>query len=161
MREHKDRRRREGGFTMVELAITLSLLVIGLLGFVGAILSAQLLSRTTRERALASSAAIDIVEDFRVSCMTNFTAAMTAYSAGVTPTLPPGLGADATATSTLILDETKIVPPLDLDGNGLFVDVLTPDVVNAGVLRVVVRWRGARGLQSIEYTTIIARGEMK
>jgi type II secretory pathway pseudopilin PulG len=151
--------RDERGFTIVEVTVSLVFLVIGVLGFVQAMVSSQILVRGTREMNLAQSAIVNAIEDFRYECGLDFDAALASYAAGsVVPALPPALGASAALSLTLIVDEPRISPPTDLNGDGDFLDigVATTDAA-AGVLRANLNWTGVTGRRELEYTTIVAR----
>ena len=150
------------GFTLVEVTLALTLLMIGLLGFIGAIVSTQVMVRVTAERNIANTAIISTIEEFREACAEDFVAAVTAYqnATNLYPERLLGLGEGAVMSSVVILDENLLTPPIDLDSNGVFVDILTPEEVNAAVLRVRVAWNGPRGPSDIEHTNIVARGQI-
>ncbi len=154
----------EGGFSLVEVTLGLLILAVGLLGFVGAIASTQILVRVTKEKNIANGAIISTIEEFREACSTDFVAAITAYESGtnLNPGLLTGIGDGAVMTSTIVMDENLLNPPLDLNDNAVFVDVIPMGAVatlNAAVLRIQVSWIGARGPMDLEYTTIVAKGE--
>ncbi len=150
--------------TRLVLSLGLTLLTIGLLGFVGAIVSTQVLVRVTKEKNIASAAIISTMEEFREACAADFVAAVTTYQNGVnlSPDRLTGIGEAANMDSVVVFDENILNPPFDLNGNGVFVDnIPVADVatLNAAVLRVRVSWTGVRGPMEIEYTTILAKGE--
>jgi hypothetical protein len=149
------------GFTLVEVTLGLTLLMIGLLGFIGAMSSTQVMVRVTKERNIANLAIISTIEEFREECAIDFVAAVIAYqnANNLNPDRLLGIGSSANMSSVVVLDENQLTPPLDLDGNGVYVDTLTPAEVNAAVLRVRVTWNGSRGQSEIEYTTIVAKGQ--
>jgi type II secretory pathway pseudopilin PulG len=160
----QQQREHEIGFSLVEIILGLTLLTIGLLGFVGAIVSTQVLVRVTKEKNIANAAIISTMEEFREACATDFVAAVTTYQNGanLSPDRLMGMGEGANMVSVVVLDENTLNPPIDLNGNGVFVDnIPLADVatLNAAVLRVRVAWTGVRGPMEIEYTTILAKGE--
>lgn len=161
MEESRERQNPSKGFTLVEVTLGLTLLMIGLLGFIGAIVSTQIMVRVTRERNIANLAIVSTIEEFREECAIDFVAAVTAYqnASNLSPDRLLGIGNSANMTSVVVLDENQLNPPLDLDGNGVYVDVLTPAEVNAAILRVRVTWSGSRGQSEVEYTTIVAKGQ--
>lgn len=151
------------GFTMVEIAIAMTFLVTGLLGFVGAIVSSQVLARANREVNIANTAVVNVIEEFRDKCTLDFDGTLNAIQLGnePLPVVPEGLGAAAVFERELILDETQISPPIDLDGipdNDN--ENVTPFEATAAVLRIRLSWNGALGQQDIEYTVVLARGEL-
>ncbi len=156
---------RESGFSLVEVTLGLTILVIGLLGFVGAIVSTQIMVRMTKEKNIANAAIISTIEEFREACATDFVAAVTAYESGTNMNAGrlTGIGEGATMTSIIVMDENTLNPPLDLNDNDVFVDnIPMADVgtLNAAVLRIHVSWTGVRGPMEVEYTTILAKGEV-
>jgi hypothetical protein len=61
--------------------------------------------------------------------------------------------------TTLMVDETKLDPPMDLNGDGDALDTnVDPTQMTAGVMRVAISWPGRNGMRTFETTTIIARG---
>lgn len=72
------------------------------------------------------------------------------------------VGRDAKLDVSVLVDETTIEPPVDLNGDGDFLDtnVAAADL-QAAVLRIVVTWDGVLGLRRVEYSTIIAKGEVQ
>lgn len=164
MREHATARARaDGGFMIVEIAVAMSLLVVGIVGFLGAVVSSHVLSRTAREMNIASTALTSVIEEFKKSCAVDFDAALTTYS---NQTLDParlvGTGTERSLTTFVELDETALDPPLDLNGDGDFLDTgLAPSQVKAAMLRVRATWHGVAGQRELEFTTIVARGEAR
>ena len=160
MREERGPQRFEAGFTLVEITLCLTLLMIGILGFIGAIVSTQVMVRVTKERNIANLAIISTIEEFREACGEDFVAAVTAYqnASNLNPDRLLGIGDAANMTSMVVLDENDLIPPLDLDSNGVYLDVVAPEDTNAAVLRVRVSWNGVRGPMDIELMTIVAKG---
>ena len=154
----------ESGFSLVEVTLGLTVLVIGLLGFIGAIVSTQMMVRMTKEKNIANTAIISMIEEFREACATDFVAAVTTFESGTNLNADrlTGIGEGATMTSTIVMDESTLNPPLDLNDNLVYIDdIQMADVgtLNAAVLRIHVTWTGVRGPMEMEYTTIVAKGD--
>ncbi len=82
MEKGRQERREQGletGFSLVEVTLGLTLLTIGLLGFVGAIVSTQILVRVTKETNIANAAIISTIEEFRDACAADFVGAINSY----------------------------------------------------------------------------------
>lgn len=84
------------------------------------------------------------------------------YETAKTLSTPDGLGDDAELKAAIVTDETRLDPPVDLNGDGDFLDtnVLAQDFKSA-VLRLRVSWSGVGGENQMEYTMVFARGEFK
>ena len=148
---------------IVEIAVAMSLLVVGIVGFLGAVVSSHVLARTAREMNIASTAITSVIEEFKKSCAVDFDAALVTY-AGQTldPARLGGTGSERSLTTAIVLDETALDPPLDLNGDGDFLDAgLLPAQVKAAMLRVRASWHGVAGQRDLEFTTIVARGEAR
>ena len=154
----------QSGFTLVEFSMALVLLVTGLLGFVAALISSQTLTRASREMVIAHSALNSTIETFRDACVADFDAAVTGYSyqTNVNLDLLRGIGSGENMITRIIVDETRVQPPIDLNGDGDYNDTTVPlaDLV-AAVLRVQVVWSGVSGRRDVEYTSIVSRGEFQ
>ena len=151
------------GFTLVEVMIAIAVLVVGLLGFISALGSAQVLVRGTKEVNLAHVEILNAVEEFRDACTTDYTAALTLYNAGVVTNIPDSaMGRNAQMTATLVLNETLLTPQMDLNGDKDFLDVaVDPALALLAVLQVKITWDGALGSQEIRYVSMIAKGEVE
>ena len=183
MEQERQERREQGletGFSLVEVTLGLTLLMIGLLGFVGAIVSTQIMVRVTKETNIANAAIISTIEEFRDACATDFVGAINSYldedtedvGGVLTPDRLAGLGEGPIMSSVIVLDENQLTPAFDLDGDGVIGAVLiedgtassgivTPANANAAVLRIRVSWTGVRGPMEVEYTTIVAKGDIQ
>ncbi len=70
-------------------------------------------------------------------------------------------------TSVIVLDENQLTPAFDLDGDGVIgvgvggSSIVPAGAANAAVLRIRVSWTGVRGPMEVEYTTIVAKGEIE
>ncbi|MFQ5504284.1 MAG: hypothetical protein ACE5F1_05725 [Planctomycetota bacterium] len=154
-------RTEQSGLTLIEITVTFTLLAIGLMGFVGSIVSAQYLARATREMDIAHRTMVNIVESFREEAATDFGATMLAYDGGKVIPLPQELGANANVTATLIRDENAIFPYIDLNKSGTIdTTPIALDMLHAAVLRIELEWNGVIGDRRLEYTTVLARGEL-
>lgn len=141
---------------------SITVLVVGLLAFVATVTNTYVLARSSRQVQTANMAIVNVFEDFRAACSVDFTAALTTYSSGVALTAPASLGNAATLTATLILDESSVTPNIDLNDDGDVVDIgVTPADAKAGVLQVKIAWKGALGPMSLEYTSVVARGNFQ
>ena len=151
------------GFTLVEVMIALAILVVGILGFISALGSAQVLVRGTKEVNLAHIEILNAVEDFRDACATDYVAALNAFKAGAVTDIPSSaMGQNVQMTATLVLDETLLTPPMDINGDLDFLDVaVDPAAVLLAVLHVKITWDGALGSQEIHYVSLIAKGEVE
>ncbi|MEM7201907.1 MAG: hypothetical protein AAF628_16695 [Planctomycetota bacterium] len=147
----------EGGFSLVEASVVISVMVIGVLGLLSAMVSAQMLSRTTREMDEASMALVEAVEVFRSDCSDDFDGAVDAVISGGA-LFPPGPGRNTRLWRTVVSDETAISPPIDLNGDGDLLDtaVAVADA-DAAVVVFKITWRGARGAREVEYTVVVSR----
>ena len=187
MEQERQERREQGletGFSLVEVTLGLTLLMIGLLGFVGAIVSTQIMVRVTKETNIANAAIISTIEEFRDACATDFVGAINSYvevdtgdgNGVLSLDRLAGIGEEAMMTSVIVLDESELTPGFDLDGDGVVGSYLvedegevvqsgsgiaTAETANAAVLRIRVSWTGVRGPMEVEYTTIVAKGEIE
>ena len=152
----------EAGFGLVEAIAAALVLAVGLLGFMTMVTNSHVLSRSSREVDSAQVAIMSVGEEFRVACATDFEAALTTYGGGVVPVAPTELGTGAVITVLLLNDETKITPPIDLNGDNDNDDTsVSAAQARAGVLRVHIAWTGALGEMHLEYTTVVARGQLE
>ena len=84
--------------------------------------------------------------------------------------VPPGIvdlglvcriGKDAKVKMNLLVDETTLEPPVDINGDGDFFDTnVQPRDMKASVLCIVISWRGGTGMRKVETTTVVARGSI-
>ncbi len=150
----------ESGFATIELALAASTIVIGLLSYVGAIISSTRMSADTRARIAANVEITTAIEEFREAIASDFVTATAALEEkqsydGIT-------NSDSLRVHRqVILDETKIQPPLDLNGDGDTTDTnLSASDLQAAYLVTTVTWIGPRGQQTITWPSVIARGEV-
>jgi len=173
---------RQSGFTLIEMMVSFSALLIVLLGFSRMILSARMASRTSHEATLAKEAARAMLETLRgerldqVYFRYNGNANDDPGLAGSAPGAGfavPGLDAppgDADGLPGLILfpemggqlREDLVLPQLfgsidDLDGDGNTDSANHADDYH--ILPVVVRveWRSSGGTGRIEFRSVLAR----
>lgn len=167
-----DRSRR--GFALIELAIAISILVIGLVSVVSATSRMHHLRHQNRDRSVAQNAMRSISERIHARSYA-FSADPTTWSANLIGVYGPGgssgntfdveglnvaAGSQVIGTIQIVIDETltdqqlnaQIGMPRDLDGDG---QVSNTDVSqNARMLPVIVRqrWRGQSGPASLTHT---------
>lgn len=154
------------GFTLVELMVSFSALLVVLLGFSRMLVSSQLLSATTHEATLAKEAARGMIEVLQATPLVTLYPTYSGAGAGfdVRGLEAPDGDPDGLPGRILfpeqggVLSELAIAPqygwPIDMDGDGA---VLTADVsATHRLLPVVVRveWRGAGGNALVEFMTI-------
>lgn len=180
------RARRAGarsGFTVVELAVSATVLVIGVLGFVAAVVTGQHLATSNREMERAFQAARARCEEIQSVPIDEAFARFNAdpsddpASAGPTPgatftiegfsTEAGGAAVGRVEFPTLDVGGTERLcetfvdarwgMPRDLDGDGEVSNgaLAEPPVVLP--LRVVVEWRGTRNVQRIELDQVLVR----
>ncbi len=171
--------RAQRGFTLMELMVSFSALMVVLLGFSRMLLSSHMASSTTHEATLAKEAARAMVERLQATPLAeiypsrNANAADDPGGAGTAPGanfVVRGLEAPPDDADGLpghisfperngVLSELDIQPqygwPMDMDRDG---DKLTADVSSTyRLLPVVVRvdWSGAGGVGHVEFKTVI------
>ena len=171
-------RRQRRGFTLIEIALAITVLVVALLAMSASTLRMHGLQRTNRERVLAQNAVRTIAEEVRALArqaaegpnpwaQTVRLALSPGGSLGTgfaVKELSPVEGQALVGTIELVLDETAtdaelgvdLGMPRDLDGDGL------PSSTNVGdaarVLPIVLRarWRGARGEHQVVHPFYVA-----
>lgn len=156
-----------GGFTLIELMVSFSALLVVLLGFSRMLISSHMASATTHEATLAKEAARAMTEVLQATDLAGLYAAYDGADGGfaVRGLEAPEGDADGLPGRILFpeqggkLSELAIAPqhgwPMDMDGDG---DVVTADVSGTyRLLPVVVRveWRGAGGNSSVEFMTVV------
>lgn len=170
------------GLTIIEITITMSVLVLVLVGFSQALLGSMVASKTNREASLAADGARQIVERLQGSELGR---AFKAYNSTTADdeggdTLPggfavPGLQPRANDPDGLVgriifpefqgatgielredLQDFSLDMPRDLTGDGV-IDALDHSDLYS-ILPVVVRveWRGSSGPGTFEYKTILS-----
>jgi prepilin-type N-terminal cleavage/methylation domain-containing protein len=165
------RARARGGFTMIEVSLALTVLVVALVATTASNLRMQSLRRSNHDRVAAQNAVQSIAERVQAIARAGTTDAggfaphvVAALSAGGelgttfdVPGLSPVAGSAHVGTIRVITSETtndatvgaELGLPRDLDGDG---DALDADVSsNAHLLPVVVslRWHGQSGDRAI------------
>jgi prepilin-type N-terminal cleavage/methylation domain-containing protein len=163
--------RARAGFTLIELMVAFSALLVVLLGFSRMLLSSHMASSTTHEATLAKEAARSMVEQLQAGEFDELYATYKAAGTIGSGFAVRGLEAPAGDADGLpgrilfpesggVLSEAAIQAqygwPVDMDGDGAFV---TADVSTTyQVLPVVVRveWRGSGGDGQVEFKTVIA-----
>lgn len=180
----RPRSRTRDGFTIVEVMVAVTVLVIAVVGIVGSMLSSMALNRVNRETAIAQQAARRVMEEvsgvpFRDAfVMYNTLAGDDAGSE--LPERGPGFVVNGLDVQLADADgmcgriEFPVVDdgmgsvrlredvvdgglgmPADLNGDGDAVDDVTPDYRLLPV-RVLVEWRGVSGNRSIELESMLS-----
>ena len=171
--------RARRGFTLVELLVSFSALLVVLLGFSRMLLSSHMASNTTHEATLTKEAARAMVEELQAAPLAEVYATHNANPAddpGGAGTAPGagftvrGLSAPLDDADGLpghilfpeknnVLSELQVQPqygwPMDMDRDGA---KLTANVSTTyRILPVVVRveWRGSGGKGLVEFKTVI------
>lgn len=180
MRMSAGRRRAGGGlqgFTLVELLISFSALLVVLLGFSRMLLSSHMASNTSHEATLAKEAARSMIEELQSMPLASVYATYNSSSADDPGGIASGAnfavrGLDAPSDDADglpgrvffpeqggVLSELLVLPqygwPMDMDRDG---DVLTADVsLTYRRLPVVVRveWRGSGGDGLVEFKSVL------
>jgi type II secretory pathway pseudopilin PulG len=155
------------GFTLIELMVSFSALLVVLLGFSRMLISSHMASATTHEATLAKEAARSMLEVLQATPLAGVYATYDGADGGfeVRGLEAPEGDADGLPGRILFpeqggtLSELAIAPqygwPMDMDGDG---DLLTADVSGTyRLLPVVVRveWRGAGGNGAVEFMTVV------
>lgn len=176
-------RQSKRGLSLVEIAVTLSVLITVLTGFSQALVSSMVASQAARETAVATDAARAVMESLQA---TNFQSVFQANNSVADD--DPGVG-----TLRLAGFEVEGLPPRPGDADGLCGEILFPEELVGGaselredlvdsvltmprdlngdgvidsadhssdyqILPVVVRvdWRGAAGNSRVQFRTILA-----
>ena len=176
-----DRRSRRGGFTLLEMLVTATLMVIGLMGFARTIALSGKATEASGEVIAATEAARQIVETLQASTFDEVFAAYNETKADDPPNAPgpdfdvPGLepvpgdpdgqvgkvifpssvaGGAVTLREDVI--DARLGMPRDLNGDGQ-IDALPHDT-DYQLLPVLVRveWQGASGRCQLELKTLLA-----
>jgi type II secretory pathway pseudopilin PulG len=158
---------KRAGFTLIELMVSFSALLVVLLGFSRMLISSHMASATTHEATLAKEAARATIEVLQSTPLATLYPTFSGAGSGfdVRGLEAPEGDADGLPGRILfpeqggVLSELAFAPqygwPMDMDGDG---DVLTADVsATHRLLPVVVRveWRGAGGDASVEFMTVV------
>lgn len=183
VRVRDERRRasagRRAGFSLVELAIAISILLIGMVSVVTASSQMNSLRRQSRERVLAQNGVRSLVERIQSRSFQLAQADPEAWSLALQAEFGPGSageefdileldappGAASVATVRLVTDETEgdggllvdIGMPRDLNGDGDASDV---DVAADAVLLpcvITAQWHGINGLQTFRHGFYLLR----
>jgi len=152
------------GASLLELMLAVLLLVTGLLGFASSMVSGQAMRRTTGEMADANKEVANLIEQFRFECDQGFDAAVAKYmGATFEGNRLPGNGptGGAVIKTNIILDENKLDPRMDIDGNGNENDSsVAAASLQMAVLSVRITWNVVGGSEySQRSVAYVARGE--
>lgn len=162
------RRSARGGFSLVELAIALSILLIGMVSIVTASSQMNSLRRQSRERAMVQNGVRSVAERMQARALQlaqsdpgGWSQTLAAEFVGTFDILEldavtgePAVGAVQVVTDEGLTDADLLVAigmPRDLNGDG---DASDADVTAGAVLLPVVvtaRWRGVSGEQTYRH----------
>lgn len=177
------RARARSGFTVVELAVSATVLVIGVLGFVAAVVAGQHLATSNREMERAFQAARARCEEVQSVPIAEAFARFNADPGDDPVTAGPTAGATFAVqgfvdeagsaavgriefptidvAGALELSESVVDArwgmPRDLDGDGVVSNGVLAGAPVVLPLRVSVEWRGTRGVQRIELDQVLVR----
>lgn len=178
---HGRRRRplRQSGFTLIEVLVTASVLLIGLMAMTSTSVVVNSLRRSASDQQRAQGALQAIVEDLHAiareadSNSANWAGdILDVYGAGGNPGnqfdvdgLTPWAGNPNVATVTVVTDETAtdallgaaVGMPRDLDGDGLATNVDVTDGASLLPAVVTLQWRGTSGQQQISQVVYLLR----
>lgn len=168
------------GFTLVEVAISLAVVAIALLGMISVIVTAQKTDRASHERTLAMNAAREKVEEMRSYPLSEVYARYNSETkdnpaTGVSPgpTFPvsgldplPNIlngkivfpedssGSGSTNLREYITDP-QLGMPRDLNGDGVIDTNSHSSDYTILPVRIVIEWRGMYGAQRFELNTCL------
>jgi len=176
---------QRGGFTLIEIMISLSVLVVGLLGFVRVIAMSASMSSANRESDFAIEAARAKIEEVEAANFRDLFALYNAVGgddpggagtapgnsftvAGLQPdpadpdgivgevVLPAMVGLGGNWEVREDFQSTALGTPRDLSGDGVIDQA--DHTADYGVLPVLVRlrWRGVRGVSRLEFKVLVA-----
>lgn len=171
--------RRQSGFTLIEVLVTASVLLIGLLAMTSTSVVVNSLRRSASDQQRAQGAIQAIVEDLHAiareadSDEANWAGEiLNVYGAGGNPGnqfdvagLDPWQGNPSVATVTVVTDETAtdallgaaVGMPRDLDGDGLAANVNVTGAASLLPAVVSLQWRGSSGPQQISQVVYLLR----
>ncbi|HEX6811395.1 MAG TPA: hypothetical protein VF384_07220 [Planctomycetota bacterium] len=151
---------REGGFALVELFMGATVLIVGSLALMTLLLTSARVSEDARVRTLARDEAVTVIEDFRNICRNGFAAAVTEYAGREVACQRIAVGKDSAKVQTeIVLDESAVSPPMDLNGDGDTIDnSLTANELAVVCMTARITWQS--GKQVERFATIIARADV-
>lgn len=129
----------EAGMGLIEMTIASAVLAIALLGTMIGVLSGYRLVLETKSTNLAHHAATAVVEEFQNSAAGDFEAALLRFHRKT------DISEKMKVKSEVVLDETSLETPMDLNGDGDTNDAnLSPSDVKAAFLRTTVSFPNGR-----------------
>jgi Tfp pilus assembly protein PilV len=158
--------RRQDGFTILEAAVSLSVLAVALLSLWGTVVYCSRSNVVAEQKKRAVNAAQAKIEEMRSH---PFATLLADYAPGGTPGdvfTVAGLDdsiAGAEGRVTFTVDESRALGtdgeplPLDLNGDG---DATDPDVSGEYLLlpvRVTIQWKGPLGIQRVDLRTLLRK----
>ena len=155
-----ERRAEEGGFTLLEMAFVTVVLIVGAMSFAVTVIATTTLSQQAQSRSTANTEMVSAIENFRQSATKDFEDIVKEMSRGVV-TSKLGEKNGITIERHVVLDETKLTPRMDLNGDGDALDTdLAPEELLTAYLVMVVKWSDATGEHKKVWPTMLARGEV-
>lgn len=172
------RRSARGGFTLVEIGLAMTILMVALLAMSASTLRMHALRRQNRERAIAQNALVTISEEIHARAARALADDPASWAQSVTALLSPGgalgttfdvagltpqEGQPAVGSIQVVVDETatdqelgvELGMPRDLNGDGDAndIDVSTDARLIPVILRT--RWRGITGDVTITHPLFV------
>ena len=159
-------RNREAGFTLVEAAVSLTILAVALLTLWGTMISGARTITAAQERKLALTTAQGKLEELKSRSLDQLIAIYGPGGSEGDTFLVPCIDDDADQALGQIIFYTDEADtehgaalgfPMDLNGDG---DALDRDVssgFNLLPMRIRVTWKGALGTQFIDVTSLLRR----
>ena len=166
-------RRRGGGFTLVEMALAMTILLVALMSISAATLRAHSLRRQNRDRTVAANALRSVSEQIHALSMdagqdtdTWAETVISVFGPGGTHgdtfdvrSLTPISAEASVGTITIVTNETlsdldiggELGMPRDLDGDSLANNTNVSATARLLPVLVTVRWVGTRGEQRIDH----------
>lgn len=173
---------RRRGFTLVEVAVSIAVLVIAASGLLGALVSSTSLGRVTHESAIAQQAARRVLEELQGVPFDEIFASYNASNLDDLGLTNPAVGSDfAVAGLDPAVDDADglcgevqfpaffvgpllqlredfvdatLGMPADLNGDGDMLDDAAADYRVLPV-RIRVRWRGVSGVRTFDLETVL------
>jgi len=158
----------EAGFTVLEAAVSLSVLAVALCALWGTLVYCSRANRASEEKKQALNAAQAMVEDLKSA---DFDTLIAEFGPGGNvgnrfgvPTLDDDLSV-AQGEISFYTDETNVVGdlqmgfPLDLNGDGDNADLDVSTGYQLLPVLVTIRWRGSIGDQRVDLRSILRKEE--
>lgn len=140
---------RQAGFGLIELFIGSAVLAIAIIGTAVGVLTSYQLAIKTKKSNLANDMALSVAEECLDAATTNFDTALGQFH------LREEIHDDIKVTTEIVLDETVFATPIDLNGDGDFLDTnLLPSECTAAFLRTTITFSSG---DTRTYLNMVAR----